>query len=453
VAGRPATRRFEANTMNESPYRKTLLASGITVLTETLPERRTFSFGAWARHGARDEPSDSLGISHLLEHMIFKGTERRDAKAIAQSLESLGGHLDAFTSREQVCFYARALSEHDAEVVDVVADIVCRSRLAQPEFDREKSVVRDEILAYDDNPDEKINDMLAEQVWGEHGLGRPILGTADTVGAITPEALRAHFVSRYQPSQFVISAVGGVDHERLCRLVEAHFALPDDAAWERSGPPLVFRPTVRHVEQDLQQLYVSLATRGLPFRDPEHETLVILSTLLGGGMSSRLFQSVREEAGLAYSIYSVPDFYRDGGMFSIHLGVSPERGREALARVRQELIRLRDDGPDEAEVAAARAQLKGGIVMEQESVSARQMQLAHGEVYRGRYMPMNEQVERIMGVTRDGVAAMARRLLAPEGFALAVLGPVPGGPFTEADWPVADAAILPVGAGSAPTNS
>jgi predicted Zn-dependent peptidase len=417
-------------------FHKSVLATGATLLTERMPDRLTFSLGVFVRSGARDEPAEWLGISHLLEHMMFKGTERRDARAIAQSLESLGGHLDAFTAREQVCFYARALPENLPEVVDVLGDILCRSRLAPAEVDREKSVVREEILAYEDSPEEMINDLLAAQVWGGHALGRPILGTAGTVDALTPDQLRTYYGRRYRPDHLLISAVGPLAHDEVAALVERHVAPPPGEAAPLSEPPPAFTPTVRHEERDLQQLYLSLGTRGISFADPDHHALVVLNTLLGGGMSSRLFQSVREEAGLAYSVYSAPDFYRDAGMFSIHMGVLPERGREALQRTREELERLRDAGPDDAEVEAARRQARGGFVMDHESITARMFQLANEEIYRGRYTPLEEQIARVMSVTRDQVVEAARRFLDPGRFALTALGPAHGGAMTPEDWPV-----------------
>src|SRR5262245_365806 len=417
-------------------YHKSVLSTGTTLVTETMPDRRTFSLGVWVMSGARDEPAEWLGISHLLEHMMFKGTERRDARAIAASLESLGGHLDAFTAREQVCFYARALEADLPEVVDVLADIVCRSRLAQAEVDRERSVVRDEILSYEDNPEEKIMDLLAAQIWGGHSLGRPILGTAETVDGLNAEQLKAYYGRRYRPELLMVSAVGPIEHEAVAALVERHLRPNAGEPAPLSDAPPPFTPSVVHEERDLQQLYLSLGTRGVPYGDPDHEAMIVLNTLLGGGMSSRLFQGVREEAGLAYSVYSVPDFFRDAGMFSIHMGVLPERGREALARTRLELERLREQGPSEDEVQAARLQAMGSVVMDNESLNARMIQLASEEIYRARYSALDEQIARVLAVTRDQVVAAARRFLDPTRFALTALGPANGGPMTTADWPV-----------------
>jgi len=418
-------------------YHKSVLSTGSTLVTETMPERRTFSLGVWVKSGARDEPAEWLGISHLLEHMMFKGTERRDARAIAASLESLGGHLDAFTAREQVCFYARALAVNLPDVVDVLSDIVCRSRIAQPEVDRERSVVREEILSYEDNPEEKIMDVLATQVWGGHALGKPILGTAETVDGLNAGELRAYYGRRYRPELLLVSAVGPIEHDAVAALVEKHLRPPGGEPGPLSEPPPPFTPSVHHEERDLQQLYLSLGTRGLSYGDDGHEVLIVLNTLLGGGMSSRLFQGVREEAGLAYSVYSVPDFFRDAGMFSIHMGVLPERGREALARTRLELERLRSEGPSESEVEAARLQSMGGVVMDNESLTSRMIQLASEEIYRTRYSALDEQIARVLAVTRDQVVDAARRFLDPARFALTALGPAHGGPMTVADWPVA----------------
>ena len=310
--------------MSTDLFRKTVLPSGLTLLTERIPERRSLAVGVWVRSGARDEPGEMLGISLFIEHMMFKGTERRDARAIAASLESLGGHLDAFTAREEVCYYARALAEHLPEVVDVLADIVCRSRFAPAEVDREKSVVREEIFASDDNPEDRINDMVSEQVWPGHPLGRPILGTVDTIEQLDSERLRRYFRSRYRPEHLVIAAAGAVEHERMAEVIRQDFEPPDGPPLPFSGPPPGFAPGVRHeTREDLHQLYLALGTRGVGYSDAERYALVVLNTLLGGGMSSRLFQSVREEAGLAYSVFSAADFHRDTGLVTIQLGVAP----------------------------------------------------------------------------------------------------------------------------------
>lgn len=419
---------------------KRQLASGITLLTQPMPDRRTVSVGVWVRTGSRDETPERLGIAHFIEHMMFKGTETRDARAIAASLESLGGHLDAFTTREQVCYTARALSQHLPEAIDVVADIVCRSRFDGAEIEREKSVVREEILSYEDNPEEKLGDQLAEQIWGEHALGKPILGTSESVGSFTPDTLRDNFRRRYRGDQLVISAAGELVPDDIARLVENAFTPPAGEPPVPDATPRPLPPSVRHTVDDVQQLYLSLGTRALPYGDPRRYAMVVLDTLVGGGMSSRLFQRIREEAGLAYSVYSSLDFLRDGGVFSVHLGVSPERGRQALALLREELAKVAAEGPDAAEVEMTKRQLHGSIVIAQESVSGRMYHMARQELYTGRYTSSEEQVERILAVTRGEVAELAAEFLRPERFALGALGPAHGGPLTEADWAIEAAA-------------
>lgn len=423
--------------MTDSEFRKSILPSGITLLTERMSDRGSIAVGVWVRCGARDEPAERLGISHFIEHMMFKGTERRDARLIAQSLEALGGHLDAFTAREQVCYYARGLSEHLPQVIDVLADITCRSTFRDTDIAREKSVVREEIFACDDNPEDRIAEMNSDQVWAGHALGRPILGTVDTVDALDQDALRHYFRSRYRADHLLVAAAGGLDHERLAEFVEGAFAPPAGAPLPLSAPPPPESEAVpaRHeVRDDLQQLNLALGARGIPWADERRYALHVLNTLLGGGMSSRLFQGVREEAGLAYSVYSMLDFYRDSGMIGIHLGVAPERGRDALRRVRDELLALAGEGPGEDEVAAARAQLRGGMLIGQESVSSRMHHLAHDELYRGRFFTIEEDVERVMAVTREDVIDVARELLPPGRFVVSALGPAPGGPIGAEDW-------------------
>ncbi len=251
------------------------------------------------------------------------------------------------------------------------------------------------------------------------------------------DVLRGYHASRHRGDHLVIAATGAIDHDRVADEIEHQFAPPRGEALALSAAPPPFQPTLRHeVRADLQQLHLALGTRGVAYPDVERYPIIVLSTLLGGGMSSRLFQSVREEAGLAYSVFSMADFHRDAGMLTIQLGVSPERGREALARVRTELEKLCESGPTEDEVESARSQLKGSILMGQESVSNRMYRLAHEEIYRGRATSPEEQVREVLAVTREQVVGLARRLLRPEQFSLAALGPAPGGALGAGDWPV-----------------
>jgi len=424
--------------MSAETFRRTVLASGLTTVSESMRDRRSVAVGVWVRNGARDEPDHLIGISHFIEHMMFKGTERRDARSIVHSLESLGGSLDAFTAREHVCFYARALVEHLPQALDVLSDIVCHSRFSDVDVERERSVVREEIHACEDNPDDKVCERLGVQVWGEHALGKPILGTLETLDRFESERLRSYFCSRYRYQDLIVAAAGSLDHERLCELVSKCFSAPDGEALPLSGGPPSFTPTVFHeVRADLQQMYVSLGSRGVPFGDSDRYALLVLHTLFGGGMSSRLFQSVREEAGLAYSVFSALDFHRDAGMVSIHLGVAPSRTREALQRVRSELDALLSEGPTEEEVSSAKSQIRGSILMGEESVSNRMYHAAYEELYGREYMSPEQQVARVDAVKRDEVVDVARRFFRPEWFAVSALGPGLERPIDERDWPIA----------------
>ncbi|MCE9628009.1 MAG: insulinase family protein, partial [Candidatus Eisenbacteria bacterium] len=417
---------------------KTVLPNGITVLSQTLRDRRTLSLGAWLRTGSRDEPLERLGITHFIEHMMFKGTQSRDARAIAASLESLGGALDAFTTREQVCYTARVLSEHLPNAVDVISDLVCRSRFDDAEIEREKNVVREEILSYEDNPEAMVADQLSEQLWGaDHALGRPILGTLETVQAYTRDAIVAEFTRRFRGSEIVVVAAGGLEHAALVDQVARGFNLPTGDAPARDAVPGVHRPSVRHEEHDLQQVYLSLGARGVASGDAVRYALRVAETLLGGGMSSRLFQRIREDAGLAYFVSTTLDFLRDGGAIGIDLGVSPDKTRQALGLLREELVTLLRDGPGADEVEAAKMQLKGSVVMGQESVSSRMYHIARQELQLGHNSPVERQLDKIMAVTHEQVVEVLRSHLAPERFSLAVRGPFEGGAVSESDWPVA----------------
>ena len=414
---------------------KTVLPNGLTVISQALPDRRTLSLGAWLRTGSRDEPRERLGITHFIEHMMFKGTATRDARAIAASLESLGGHLDAITSREQVCYTARVLSEHLTQAVEVVSDIVCRSRFDDVEIEREKGVIREEILSYEDNPEAKVSDQLSEQLWGDHALGRPILGTVETVSALTRDRLVDEVARRFRAEDIVVVAVGGLDHAQLVDEVARGFTLPAGSPPPRDRSPEPHRPSVRHEPVDLQQVYLSLGARGLPSAAPERHALRVAETLLGGGMSSRLFQRIREDAGLAYFVSTSLDFLRDGGAIGIDLGVSPDKTREALRLLREELDRVLEEGPSAEEVEAAKMQIKGSVLMGQESVSSRMYHVARQELQLGLQIPTEQQLEQLMAIGREEVAESLRRLVRPERFSLAVRGPAEGDPIGPGDWP------------------
>ena len=416
--------------------RRTQLPNGLTILSEELPGRRSLALGVWLKTGARDEPPSLVGVSHFLEHMLFKGTERRSAFDIANSLESRGGQLDAFTTREYVCYYARCLEEHADLSLDVLADIVGHSTLPDDEIEREKSVVREEIQSYEDNPEEKVADVLAEALWGADPLGWPILGTLESLEALRSGEVRRFYRQRYGARSLVLTAAGRVDHEWLVDRVRSLFDISGGDGLALAGTPRAQAPKTLYVEREVTQAYLALGQPAVPQGDPRRYALAVLNAIVGGGMSSRLFQSVRETAALAYSIYSSLDFFRDAGTLSIFLGVRPERAAEALRRVAEELNRFRREGPSEEEMEAGRSQIRGNLILGQESVTNHMTHLAMDELYHGHHVPLDDHLERVAAVTTAEVTELAQEFLRPESYTLAAVGPEGAGNEMAKGWHV-----------------
>ena len=397
--------------------------NGLTLLHQRLPHRASVAVGVWLRAGSRDEPADRAGATHFLEHMLFKGTERRNAYDISASLESLGGHLDAFTAREHVCYYGRALEEHLPHALDVLSDVIGHSTLPEDELEREKEVVREEIFSYEDSPEEKVHDLLCEALWGADPLGRPILGSEESVSSFTREGLAAFYGGRYHPANLVVAVSGGYDAAWLEDAVGGAFAQP---AGERiafaslrgaESPRMVFGA------RDVNQLHLELARPALAHDSPERYRLAVLATIVGGGMSSRLFQTLRERRGLAYSVYASTESYRDTGMVSIGLGVKPSRGAEALEALALELERFVAHGPTDEELASGKAQMRGSLLLGEESVSNHMYHLALDELAYGAFIPLATHLEEVASVTREQVTDLARRYFTPEGWTVAAVGP------------------------------
>ena len=405
---------------------KIVLPGGLTLLLLPLPGRRSVAAGAWLRLGSRHEPRKLMGVSHFLEHLLFKGTERRSARDIAHSLESLGGHLDAYTTREYVCYYARCLEEHLEEALDVLADLIGHATLSDEEVAREKAVVHEEIQSYEDNPEEKVNDLLGQALWGDDPLGWPILGTLETIDGLPAASIRKFYGEHYRSSSLVVSISGCFDSAVAADAVARHFDVAAGNGVVSASKPGAQAPRFAFEAKDTAQLQLQLGRPGLRREHEDRAALSVLNVLLGGGMSSRLFQSVREEAGLAYSVYSSHDAYRDTGVFGVSLGVRPDRGADALARVAAEMARFRREGPSPVELASGRAQLRGSLLLGQESVSQHMTHLAVDEIYHGRYVSVDERLERIARVSQDDVMRLADEFLVPETFTLAALGPEEG---------------------------
>ncbi len=410
----------------ESGVQRTELPNGLTVLSEFYPGVRSVALGAWVRAASVHEPREVMGVSHLLEHLVFKGTERRNAHQLALSLESLGGSLDAYTSREHTSFQARVLDEHLPQAADVMFDLMFRPLLRAEDLRLERKVVLEEISMVEDTPDDLVFEMHNEALWGTHPMGYTILGTRETVANMKLDDLRALHARAYHPPHVVVSAAGNVTHEQLLAvLAEAGWSdLPrgdDTPMSEVAAVPLA--PLERHVDRDGAQCHVVLGSATVPHRDERRYALMLVDTLLGGGMSSRLFQRVREELGLAYSVYTFQSFHSLSGAHGVYVGTAPETRADALAAVQEELRRVADAGITERELAQGRQQLKGQITLGLESPSARMYRLAAVELYHEPFRPLDEVLRRIDAIDVEAARAACAEFFRPELQTVVSLGP------------------------------
>lgn len=408
-------------------YHRTVLPYGVTVVTERLPHVRSVAAGFWIARGSRHETSAQNGLSHVLEHMAFKGTATRSARDIARFLESIGGHLDAFTSKEETCFYARALDEHLPQALEITTDLVIRPRLAAADLERERKVVMEEIKAVDDTPDDLVHDLLAEALFDGHPLSFPVLGTMENCRSFTAAELRSFWRRHYSPDGFVLAAAGRLEHQRVVDLWAGF--LEGLAA---SGKPAAPRPPSPKPHLSLRakktsQAHLCLGFPGIPAADPDRFALWVLNTVLGGGMSSRLFQRIREQEALAYSVYSYLDFYLDSGLVAVYLGVDKDKVPASLALALKEMRRLKHEPLTVDELAHAKAQIKGSMMLGLESVSNRMFRVARTAISGLPFMPLGKMVGMIDRVTAGDVRRLASTLFRPENLALSAIGPLPRG--------------------------
>ncbi|MBI4550979.1 MAG: insulinase family protein [Candidatus Latescibacteria bacterium] len=407
-----------------SVYRKSVLPNGIRVVTEYVPHVRSLTIGLWVRSGSRHERVEQNGIAHFLEHMVFKGTRSRTAYQIAQSIESLGGYLNAFTGRELNCYLARLLDVHAPVAIDVLADILQHSLFDPDEVEKEKHVVIDEIKGMEDNPEEWLHDQFTSLIWQPHPLGRSILGTEATVSALTREEIRAYLDTYYTADRTTVVAAGNVDHDQIVELVRQTLLFPDRPA---ADPPAVLSPPAARCQvttKDIAQAHLCVGGHGLPFRDERKYALFVLNAALGGGMTSRLFQAVREKAGLAYSIYSDLDFYEDTGLFSIYAGTDGADVPRVLEMIYTECARLRQEPLHEDELQDSKSQLTGGLILSMENTGTVMNRLARLELYLDSYSSIDETIAQVDAVTLTQVQELAEELLDPERLSVAALGPV-----------------------------
>jgi predicted Zn-dependent peptidase len=400
----------------------TTLANGLRVVTDEMPDTATVSLGAWVGVGARFEPAHLNGVSHLLEHMAFKGTRRRSARAIAEEIEAVGGHINAYTSRETTAYYVKVLKDDAALAVDIVGDILQHSTLEPTELDRERQVVVQEINQAFDTPDDIIFDWFQETAYPGQAIGRPVLGTAEIVRGLTRQSIFDFMAAGYTAPQMVVSAAGGIAHDAFVEMVDKGFSALPSACCAAPDAPALYTGGHFRQERDLEQTHLVLGFEGVPYRDPDYHALSVMAALFGGGMSSRLFQEVREERGLAYSIYAYASSYVDTGMFSIYAGTGPDEIPEMVAVIAAEAAKLADTLTEE-EGARARAQLKASTIMGLESTSARCEHRARQLMIFGRTLSAEESIARIEAVDIEAVRRVARRVFSSP-LTTAAVGPL-----------------------------
>ncbi|MEN6521971.1 MAG: pitrilysin family protein [Armatimonadota bacterium] len=402
---------------------KTILPNGIRVLSEYVPYVDSVSVGVWVDTGSRDEHGKSRGASHFIEHMLFKGTECRSARQIADEMDTLGGHLNAFTDKETTWYYAKVLSEHLPATVDILADMILHSTFDEVELDREKNVILEEIKRYEDTPDDLVHDLFAQTLWHSHPLGNPVIGTSKSVEEFNSESLLAHLHNAYTPDNMVVAAAGNIRHDTLVELIENHFSGMNGCRHPRTNVPAVASGDSKLTVKPIEQVHLCIGTKGFSHDSEEKYILAVLDAVLGGGMSSRLFQEIRENRGLVYSIGSYSACYREGGMFAVYAGTSGKNAETVIDLVRKEFELIKTEKLGEIELVRAKNQIKGALVLGQESMSNRMSRMANSELYFGRIIPIQEIIEAIMKVTADNVIRIANELFVDGQIALAAVGP------------------------------
>ncbi len=412
--------------MIERGVQRTVLPNGLTVLSEHMPGVRSVAMGAWVRAASLHESRDKMGVSHFLEHMVFKGSERRSAKELALALEALGGSLDAYTGREHTSFQARVLDEHLPQAADVLFDLMFRPALRPVDLELERGVILEEIAMVDDTPDDLVFEIHNERMWGSHPFGYRILGTRDTVSSLQVADMHVLHERAYRPSQIIVAASGNLMHERLLNvLAETGWSdLPTGAAARLSIPVATpALPSDLLMERDTQQMHLVFGNVIPPYGDRRRHALILVNSLFGGGMSSRLFQCIREERGLAYSVHSFQSFNATAGSHGIYVGCAPERADEAVAAVNDELHKLVDAGIPDDELAMGKQQLKGQITLSMESVMSRMYRAAAVELYDEPYRPLDEVLARVDAITADDVRSVCRDFYTVESQTVVRLGP------------------------------
>ncbi len=407
--------------------RQTTLSNGLTIVTETVDTVRSVALGYWVRAGSRYEPPELSGISHFLEHTVFKGTESRSTFEIASSLESVGGHLNAFTSKEYTCYHARFLSEYLEEAVDVLSDILLHPTFPKAEIDREKSVVLDELRDSQDVPEEVAFENFEKYLYPESSLGKPILGNEESINSFTAEKLGTYLDDHYGPENTIIVAAGFVDHDELVKLVSDRYDRKpsNENSYQRFDSSL-YKPGKEVATKDIQQSHLIMGLPIFSVYDDRRYDVAVLNSVLSGGMSSRLFQNIREAHGVAYQIFSFVNLYRDSGSFGVYLATDPAKRDKALELTMGELEKMVKEPVKETELEKVKAQYKSGIVMGDESMERRMMRLGRQQIYYGENISLDVFLKKIEQIDAENIHILARELFNPEMFFTSILEPANG---------------------------
>ncbi len=418
--------------MKLEPIRKGTLENGIRLVTEHIPSVRSVCIGFWLLGGSRIEKSEESGISHFIEHMLFKGTGSRSAYDIAKEIDSLGGHLDAFTSKEYTCLLATVLDEHLPKALDILTDQLKNSLFSEQEVERERKVILEEIKMIEDTPDEYVHDMCIQQFWPQQAMGRSIIGSRENVRGFTKNDLEAYFQNNFLPGQMIVAAAGNLDHDYIFDLLQEKnlFSLRPKNGQSISWAPPTAHHQILHFPRKLEQIHICMLIEGLPQNHELRFSGYLMNAILGGGMSSRLFQKIREQRGLAYAVFSSFSAFQDTGLVSIYAGTCPESLKDAVSVILEELTILQDEKVSEEELQNAKNQLKGNLMLGLESTANRMSKLARQEMYFGRNFSFNEILSQIESVTSENLRELARKLFGPKKYSLTSLGEIKG-----QDWP------------------
>jgi len=405
-------------------YKKTILGNGITVISEKIESVRSIALGIWVKTGSRLEHQSEYGIAHFVEHMIFKGTRTRSPLKIAQSLERLGGSLNAFTGKEVTCYYANSLDIHLKQSVEILADIVCNSIFPDKEIVKERMVVLEEIKAVKDTPEEYIFDVFHEKLFPEDPLGHPILGYAEKIRNFNRHHVLNFWQNYYSSQNIVIAAAGNLDHTNLVKLVENYFRFNPFIQQNGYKKVTVGKPNTFYINQPINQAHICTGGKGISYTSDERFPLLVLNTYLGGGMSSKLFQTLREKHGLAYSIYSYADFYADIGLFGVYIGTDSNKLGVVNELLKNELNLARKKPMSTNRLKQIKNQLKGNLVLGLENTSRRMSRLAKNEIYFNDYISIDNLIESIDKVTNDDVLAVAENVINPDKFINVIFKPM-----------------------------